>query len=95
MIERHITFNVHADRTDAFERFFTDQYGPTMAKAPGFVRVELLREIMLRHGQGDKPIMITESGWNDQPRWMWWIMMPMTKMPTRRSRSTPTSTIID
>jgi antibiotic biosynthesis monooxygenase (ABM) superfamily enzyme len=44
MIERHITFNVHADRTDAFERFIADQYGPTMAKAPGFVRIELLRE---------------------------------------------------
>lgn len=45
MIERHITFNVHADRVEAFERFFAEQYGPTMAKAPGFVRVELLREI--------------------------------------------------
>ena len=44
MIERHITFNVHPDRTDAFERFVADQYGPTMAKAPGFVRIELLRE---------------------------------------------------
>jgi len=45
MIERHITFNVHPDRTEAFERFFADRYSPTMAKAPGFVRVELLREI--------------------------------------------------
>jgi Uncharacterized conserved protein len=45
MIERHITFNVLPDRTEAFERFFRDQYGPTMATAPGFVRVELLREV--------------------------------------------------
>lgn len=45
MIERHITFNVHPDRTEAFERFFADQYGPTMAKAPGFVDVGLLREV--------------------------------------------------
>ena len=45
MIERHITFNVHPDRTEAFERFFADAYAPTMAKAPGFVRVELLREV--------------------------------------------------
>ena len=45
MIERHITFNVHPDRTEAFERFFADRYAPTMAKAPGFIRVELLREI--------------------------------------------------
>ena len=44
MIERHITFNVHPDQTEAFEQFFAQRYGPTMAKAPGFVRVELLRE---------------------------------------------------
>lgn len=44
MIERHITFNVHPDKTREFERFFADQYGPTMAKSPGFVKVELLRE---------------------------------------------------
>jgi len=45
MIERHITFNVHPDRTGLFEQFFADAYGPTMAKAPGFVKVELLREL--------------------------------------------------
>ncbi len=45
MIERHITFNVHPGRIEAFERFFGERYGPTMAKAPGFVRVELLREV--------------------------------------------------
>lgn len=44
MIERHITFNVHPDRTEAFEQFVAGQYGPTMAKAAGFVRLELLRE---------------------------------------------------
>ena len=44
MIERHITFNVHPDKTAKFEQFFADQYGPTMAKSPGFVKVELLRE---------------------------------------------------
>ena len=44
MIERHITFNVHPDKTAEFEQFFADQYGPTMAKSPGFVKVELLRE---------------------------------------------------
>jgi heme-degrading monooxygenase HmoA len=45
VIERHITFNVHADRTEDFERFFSESYRPPMAKAPGFVRVELLREL--------------------------------------------------
>jgi heme-degrading monooxygenase HmoA len=45
MIERHITFNVHQDKTGEFERFFAESYRPPMAKAPGFVRVELLREV--------------------------------------------------
>jgi hypothetical protein len=31
--------------------------------------VELLREIMVAQGDGDKPMMLTESGWNDSPRW--------------------------
>jgi antibiotic biosynthesis monooxygenase (ABM) superfamily enzyme len=44
MIERHITFTVPPERTAAFERFIASKYGPTMAKAPGFVRIELLRE---------------------------------------------------
>ena len=44
MIERHITFNVHPDKTREFERFIADQYGPTMAKSPGFVKIDLLRE---------------------------------------------------
>jgi heme-degrading monooxygenase HmoA len=44
VIERHLTFDVLPDQTDAFERFFAEAYGPTMAKAPGFARVELLRE---------------------------------------------------
>jgi heme-degrading monooxygenase HmoA len=44
MIERHITFNVHPDRTADFERFFTERYRPAMSAAPGFVRVDLLRE---------------------------------------------------
>ncbi len=34
-----------------------------------FRRVELLRQVMLANGDGDKPIHITEAGWNDHPRW--------------------------
>ncbi len=34
-----------------------------------FRRSELLREIMVRNGDGDKTAMITEGGWNDHPRW--------------------------
>ena len=48
MIERHITFNVLPDKGDDFERFFAGPYAPAMADAPGFVRVELLRELEAR-----------------------------------------------
>lgn len=34
-----------------------------------FRRSELLRAIMLAEGDGKKPAYITESGWNDHPRW--------------------------
>jgi antibiotic biosynthesis monooxygenase (ABM) superfamily enzyme len=44
VIERHITFNVHPDKTAAFEQFIADEYGPAMAALPGFVKIELLRE---------------------------------------------------
>jgi hypothetical protein len=37
--------------------------------AINFRRVELLREVMDAHGDAAKPIYITESGWNDHPRW--------------------------
>ena len=39
---------------------------------PGIVnfrRTELVRQVMVEHGLGDKPIIITEGGWNDHPRW--------------------------
>ena len=45
MIERHVTFNVHPDGTAAFERLFAETYALTMARSPGFVKVELLREL--------------------------------------------------
>lgn len=34
-----------------------------------FRRVELVRRVMVRHGDADTDIFITESGWNDHPRW--------------------------
>ncbi len=34
-----------------------------------FRRVELLRDLMVAYGDSDKPIIITEGGWNDHPRW--------------------------
>jgi hypothetical protein len=34
-----------------------------------FRRIELLRDALVRFGDGAKPIIITEGGWNDSPRW--------------------------
>ncbi len=39
------------------------------AERLNFRRVELLRAIMRQHGD-DSPIYITETGWNDHPRWV-------------------------
>lgn len=44
MIERHITFSVHPDRTADFERFFTDAYRPPVLEMPGLIECSLLRE---------------------------------------------------
>lgn len=43
---------------------------PPAPERINYRRVELVRESMVRHGEGDKSIMITEAGWNDQPRWI-------------------------
>jgi hypothetical protein len=34
-----------------------------------FRRYELLQEVMREYGDGAKPVYITESSWNDHPRW--------------------------
>jgi hypothetical protein len=34
-----------------------------------FRRVELVRQVMIDNGDSDTQILITESGWNDHPRW--------------------------
>lgn len=44
-------------------------------QAPGkerlnFRRVELHRRLLKLYGQGEKPVYITEFGWNDHPRWL-------------------------
>lgn len=61
-----------------FDALAAHAYGlvfpPEMPPAPellNFRRVELLREIMDRYGDAEKPIFVTESGWNDHPRWTW------------------------
>jgi len=42
---------------------------PPAPDALDFRRVELVRALMVKYGDAAKPIMITESGWNDSPRW--------------------------
>ncbi len=61
-----------------FDALAAHAYGlvfpPEMPPAPellNFRRVELLRDIMVRYGDAEKPIFVTESGWNDHPRWTW------------------------
>jgi heme-degrading monooxygenase HmoA len=44
VIERHITFSVHPDKTAEFERFFTDEYRPPVLVMPGLIECSLLRE---------------------------------------------------
>ena len=34
-----------------------------------FRRAELLHDLMLQYDKSNKPVFITESGWNDNPRW--------------------------
>ncbi|MFQ5856485.1 MAG: endo-1,4-beta-xylanase, partial [Anaerolineae bacterium] len=48
------------------------KFPPDDSPAPdriNFRRVELLRQIMVEHGDAEKPIYVTEAGWNDHPRW--------------------------
>jgi heme-degrading monooxygenase HmoA len=44
MIERHISLDVHPDRTADFERFFVEQYRPPVLEMPGLIECLLLRE---------------------------------------------------
>ncbi|HNT74331.1 MAG TPA: hypothetical protein PKH77_04835 [Anaerolineae bacterium] len=44
---------------------------PPAPDAINFRRVELLRAVMDAQGDSAKAIYITESGWNDHPRWVW------------------------
>lgn len=49
---------------------FTDPpEAPPAPEALNFRRAELLRAVMERYDAPDKPVYITESGWNDHPRW--------------------------
>lgn len=42
---------------------------PASAEVINYARAELTYAVMARNGDGDKPCLITEGGWNDHPRW--------------------------
>ncbi len=65
-----------AGASDYFDGLAVHAYGltfPALAepdpKILNFRRVELVREIMVAQGDEDKSIFVTETGWNDHPRW--------------------------
>ncbi len=59
-----------------FDALSAHAYGltspPTASPGPdiiNFRRVELLRDVMVAHGDDQKAVYVTEAGWNDHPRW--------------------------
>ena len=65
-----------AGAADHFDALAIHSYGfrepPSAEPAKdrlNFRRAELLRQVMIDHGDAAKPVYITEFGWNDHPRW--------------------------
>ena len=65
-----------AGAADTFDILAVHAYGwvypadfPPDPRVVDFRRTELLRRVMVEEGDSDKPIFITEGGWNDHPRW--------------------------
>ena len=65
-----------AGAADYFDGLAVHAYGLTFPaesepdpEVLNFRRVELVRQVMVDHGDEQKSIYITETGWNDHPRW--------------------------
>ncbi|MCI0398486.1 MAG: hypothetical protein L0332_27545 [Chloroflexi bacterium] len=65
-----------AGAADYFDGLAVHTYGLTFPPEaePGpellnFRRVELVRQVMVEHGDAETELFITEAGWNDHPRW--------------------------
>lgn len=72
----YLTEMYAAGAADYFDGLAVHVYGLTSPPEaePGpeqlnFRRVELMRQIMVAQGDGETPMFITETGWNDDPRW--------------------------
>lgn len=64
-----------------FDALAVHTYGfttpPDDSPAPdklNFRRAELLRNIMVSNGDASKPVYVTETGWNDSPRWAYGVL---------------------
>jgi hypothetical protein len=42
---------------------------PPYPEVVNFRRTEVIRDLLAYHGDGDKPLIVTEGGWNDNLRW--------------------------
>ncbi len=65
-----------AGAADYFDILSVHSYGwqapadePPSTDRVNFRRTELLRDIMTRYADDTKPVILTEGGWNDHPRW--------------------------
>jgi hypothetical protein len=50
-----------------------------------FRRAELIRQLMVANGDGRKPCVISEAGWNDHPRWTRAVSAPLRLRYTRQA----------
>jgi hypothetical protein len=78
-----------ADGAAYFDGIAVHTYGfretadaPPQADSLNFRRVELIRELMVEYGDDHKPIHITETGWNDDPHWVFGVP------PSQRAQET-------
>ena len=72
----YLTGMYEVGAADYFDGLAVHAYGltfpPETEPSPdllNFRRVELVRQVMVEHGDAAKSIYITETGWNDHPRW--------------------------
>ena len=65
--------------------FTTPPDDPPAPDKLNFRRVELLRAVMVRYGDADKPITITEGGWSDDTRWVYGVRPAQRITYTRRA----------
>ena len=75
--QMYVALSPLAKSARPYDAWAVHSYGqvdpPEAAPAPdriNFRRLELLRQVMHEHGDGEVPVYITEAGWNDDMRWV-------------------------